>query len=99
MSEAEPQTPGRRLSQTADWMPHSPLLGAIELRMAALGFGWADVTATQVYTIFDIHPLFADEIARRAATPGGLTWHFARPTVQGLDLEMDVRGIAHEFTI
>ena len=87
MSEAEPRTPGRRLSQTADWTPHSPLLG------------WADVTATQVYTIFDIHPLFADEIVRRAATPGGLTWHFARPAVQGLDLEMDVPGIAHEFTI
>jgi hypothetical protein len=32
------------------------VLGAMELRMAALGFGWADVTATQVYTIFDIHP-------------------------------------------
>jgi hypothetical protein len=40
-------------------------LGAMELRMAALGFGWADVTATQVYTIFDIHPLLADEIGPR----------------------------------
>ena len=68
----------------ADWMPHTPLLGAIELRIAALGFGWADVTATQVYTIFDIHPLFADEIVRLAATPGGLIWHFARPAVKGL---------------
>jgi len=28
-----------------------------------------------------------------------LTWHFARPAVQGLDLKMDVPGIAHEFTI
>jgi len=28
-----------------------------------------------------------------------LTWHFARPAVQGLDLEMDLRGIVHEFTI
>jgi hypothetical protein len=33
-------------------------------RAAALGFGWADVTATQVYTIFDIHPLLADEIVQ-----------------------------------
>src|SRR5690349_2541263 len=41
------------------------VLGAMELRMAALGFGWADVTATQVYTIFDIHPLLADEFVRR----------------------------------
>jgi hypothetical protein len=27
------------------------------------------------------------------------TWHFARPPVQGLDFEMDVRGVAHEFVI
>jgi hypothetical protein len=44
------------------------VLGAMEQRMAALGFGWADVTATQVYTVFDIHPLLADEIIRRGAT-------------------------------
>jgi hypothetical protein len=75
------------------------VLGAMELRMAALGFGWAGVTATQVYTIFDIHPFLADEIVSRDAIPGGLTWHFARPPVQGLDFEMDVRGVAHEFVI
>ena len=75
------------------------VLGAMELRMAALGFGWADVTATQVCTIFDIHPLLADEFVRRGAIPGGLTWHFARPPVQGLDFEVDVRGVAHELVI
>ena len=75
------------------------VLGAMELRMAALGFGWADVTATQVYTIFDIHMLLADEFVRRGAIPGGLTWHFARPPVQGLDFEVDVRGVAHELVI
>ena len=36
--------------------------------MAALGFSWADVTATQVYTIFEIHPLLADEFVRRGAS-------------------------------
>ena len=75
------------------------VLGAMEQRMAALGFSWADVTATQVYTIFEIHPLLADEFVRRAAMSGGLVWHFARPPVQGLDFEMDVRGVAHEFVI
>jgi hypothetical protein len=72
---------------------------AMERRMAALGFGWSEVTATHVYTIFDIHPLLADEIVCRGATLGGLTWHFARPPVQDLDFEMDVRGVAHEFVI
>jgi hypothetical protein len=49
------------------------VLGAMEQRMAGLGFGWADVTATQVYTVFDIHPLLADEIVRRGASRDGLT--------------------------
>jgi hypothetical protein len=75
------------------------VLGAMELRMAALGFGWADVTATQAYTLFDIHLLLADEFVRRGAIPGGLTWHFARRPVQGLDFEVDVRGVARELVI
>jgi hypothetical protein len=67
--------------------------------MVALGFGWADVTATQVYTIFNIHALLADEFVRRGAISGGLTWHFARPPVLGLDFEVDVRDVAHELVI
>jgi hypothetical protein len=67
--------------------------------MAALGFGWPDVTGTQVYTIHDIHPFLREEIAARGAMPGGLTWHFCRPPVVDLDYEMDVRGIAHELVI
>ena len=75
------------------------VLGAMESRMAALGFGWGEVTATQVYTIYDIHSFLAEEIVRRRAIPGGLTWHYARPPVQGLDFEMDVRGVPHEVVI
>jgi hypothetical protein len=64
-----------------------------------LGFSWADVTATQVYTIFEIHPFLADEFVRLGAMSGGLVWHFARPPVQGLDFEVDVRSVAHELVI
>jgi hypothetical protein len=74
-------------------------LEAMEQRMAALGVGWADVTASQAYTVFNIHLLMADEFIRRGAIPGGLTWHFARRPVQSLDFEMDVRGVAHESVI
>lgn len=72
------------------------VLGAMERRMAALGLGWAQVTATQVYTVYDLHPLLADEIVARGAAPGGLTWHYCRPPVEGLDFEMDVRGVPVE---
>ncbi|MGE3781810.1 MAG: hypothetical protein AB7H71_03580 [Alphaproteobacteria bacterium] len=73
--------------------------GEMERRMAALGFGWADVTGTQVYTVYDIHSFLADEIVRRGAMRVGLTWHFARPPVEGLDYEMDVRGLGRELVI
>jgi hypothetical protein len=71
----------------------------MEERMAPLGFSWADATATQVYTVFDLYPALADEIVARGAAPAGLTWHFARPPVQGLDFEMDVRGVAVERVV
>jgi hypothetical protein len=53
----------RRADQSPEAMREKAcfVLGAMERRIAALGFGWADVTATQVYTIFDIHPLLAME--------------------------------------
>jgi hypothetical protein len=75
------------------------VLAAMEQRMSPLGFGWKDVTATQLYTVFDIHAHFAEEYVRRGATAGGLTWHYARPPVQGLDYEVDVRGVARELVI
>ncbi len=75
------------------------VLAAMEQRMGPLGFGWKDVTATQLYTVFDIHAHFAEEYVRRGATAGGLTWHYARPPVQGLDYEVDVRGVARELVI
>ncbi len=72
------------------------VLGEMERRLRALGVSWADVTATQLYTVLDVYPVLASEIVGRGATPGGLTWHFARPPVVGLDFEMDVRAVARE---
>jgi hypothetical protein len=73
------------------------VLGEQERRMKALGFDWGDATAVQVYTVHDFHGLVADELVRRGAMDLGLTWHFARPPVQGLDYEMDVRSVATEL--
>ncbi|HSB69556.1 MAG TPA: hypothetical protein VLT62_09505 [Candidatus Methylomirabilis sp.] len=75
------------------------VLGEMERRMRALGVGWAEATATQLYTVHDVHPILAEEIVRRGAASGGLTWHFARPPVVGIDFEMDVRGVAREIVL
>ena len=75
------------------------VLDEMETRLRALGAGWADSTATQLYTVHDPHPFFADEIVARGAVPDGLTWHYARPPVEGLEYEMDVRGVSVERAI
>jgi hypothetical protein len=72
------------------------VLSAMETRMAALDVGWAEASATQVYTVYDLHPYFADEIVARGAAAAGLTWYYARPPVVGLDYEMDLRGVPLE---
>jgi hypothetical protein len=75
------------------------VLDEMERRLGLFGFGWADTTATQVYTVYDLFPFFADEIVRRGAAHAGLTWHFNRPPVLDLDYEMDCRSVATERVI
>jgi len=75
------------------------VLEVMEQRMGALGVGWADVTGIQLYTIHDIHAHFAEEYVRRGAAAAGLTWHYARPPVEGLEYEVDVRGVSKELVV
>lgn len=75
------------------------VLGRMEERLAAIGATWADTSAVQVYTVHDLHPFLADEIDRRCAAAHGLTWHFARPPVVGLEYEMDCRAVAVEHWV
>src|SRR5262245_41425666 len=75
------------------------VLGTMESRLSALGFSWADTTATQAYTVQDPHPFLADEIVRRGAANAGLTWHYCRPPVVELEYEMDCRGVGLEQTL
>jgi hypothetical protein len=82
------------LREKARWV-----LAEQERRMAALGAGWADVTATQLYTIFDPHPFLGEELVRRGAMRGGLTWHYCRPPVLEIDFEMDSRGVGRELVL
>ncbi len=68
----------------------------MEHRMKLMEHDWSQTTATQVYTVYDLHPFFGEDIVRRGAARAGLTWHLCRPPVAGLDYEMDCRAIAAE---
>lgn len=73
------------------------VLDEMERRMAALGFGWADVGRAQAYTVQDIGSLVGELMASRGRMQSGVTWHFARPPVKGLEYEMDIRGAVPEI--
>jgi len=75
------------------------VMAEMERRMAALEAGWAHTTATQIYTVRDFHAFVADELLRRGAGTYGLTWHFDRPPVVGLEYEMDCRGVHVESVL
>jgi hypothetical protein len=74
-------------------------LGEMERRMGALGFGWADSTALQLYTVHDTWPALEAEMCARGAIGAGLTWHYARPPVIGLEYELDTRAVRREFVL
>jgi hypothetical protein len=68
-------------------------------RLGALGFDWPDATAVQAYTVHDIAGLMLPEIVARGAADAGLTWHWCRPPVVGIEFEMDVRSTTAEIVL
>jgi hypothetical protein len=79
------------LREKAAWV-----LGEQERRLRALGVGWWDVTATQLYTVHPVFPWIGEELMSRVAMGGGVTWHYARPPVVAIEFEMDCRRISTE---
>jgi hypothetical protein len=77
------------------------VLEVMAARLKDLGVAWTDVTATNVYTVFNLDPLLKDTIlpALREAARHGVRWHFARPPITGIDFEMDIRGVRREITL
>jgi hypothetical protein len=68
-------------------------------RLLGLGADWRAASATQVYTVHDLHPFLGDEILARAGNGAGLTWHYCRPPIEGLEYEMDVRRVSVERVV
>jgi hypothetical protein len=70
-------------------------------RLTGLGVLWAQVTATQIYTVHDIHPFLEAEILgeMHEAARAGVNWHYARPPIESIEYEMDVRGCRREVIL
>ena len=75
------------------------VLDEMERRMSAFGGSWRQTTAVQLYTVQDVYSILESELGRRGVFRNGLTWHFNRPPVVGLDYEMDCRCIYRERVV
>jgi hypothetical protein len=77
------------------------VMGIMQDRMGALGGSWGRITMLDVYTAHSIHGLVEDEILRRAgpAAIHGVRWYPSRPPIQGLEFELDMRGVARELAL
>lgn len=77
------------------------VLDHISRRVTGLGVSLEDVRVVNVYTIRNIFAFLQDELISRqgAAARHGVRWHFARPPIQGLEFEMDVRSGGMELVL
>ena len=76
------------------------VMGVMQDRLRALG-EWSRVTAIDVYTALPIDGALLDEILRPAGVAAihGIRWFPSRPPIQGLEFEVDMRGVARELSI
>lgn len=76
------------------------VLALMEARLGELGARWGDVTALDVYTVHDIHPLLDKFlVAKVAGGSHGLTWFYARPPILGIEFEIDLRACRREIVL
>jgi hypothetical protein len=77
------------------------VLGTLGKLLAEMGREWNDTTAVNLYTVHDLHPLFATDLLPALGSAGhrGIRWHFARPPVQGLELEIDCYAAREELVL
>src|SRR5690606_4116599 len=73
------------------------VMAEMTIRMRGLDCSWDQVTVVNVYTTQDVRALL-DQILRPLGDGAvhGLRWYPSTPPVNGLDFEMDVRGVMNE---
>lgn len=77
------------------------VMGIMQERMRELGADWSRVTTIDIYTAQPIHSFLVEEILRPAGAAAihGVRWFPSRPPVQGLEFEVDVRGVFREVIL
>ena len=77
------------------------VMDLMENRLCGLGADWPDVTAVDVYTIHPLERVLPSVILARIghAAVHGVRWFYSRPPIEGIEFEMDLRGVRTEIRI
>lgn len=77
------------------------ILNVLGGHLSEMNLKWEMATAVNLYTVFDVHGLMPGQLLPRLgpASYAGVTWHYARPPVNGLDLEVDARAVRSELVL
>jgi hypothetical protein len=73
------------------------VLRKMDARLKGLGTNWKQSTVSQIYTVHGFEGLVGK--IQKHIQPSSLTWHYCRPPIEGLDYEMDLRGVSVERVI
>ncbi len=70
-------------------------------RLRGLGGTWDEVTTVNAYTIHPLHPFMESLVlpGLPAARRHGVTWHYCRPPVIGIEYEMDLHGVVTQWVV
>ena len=74
------------------------VMQALQARLEGLQVGWESATAIDVYTVHPLQPFLVDTVLNHVgeAAVHGVHWHFGHPPIEGLEFEMDLRGVRQE---
>jgi len=69
--------------------------------IAEMKMTWTDATAVNLYTVHNAYLVFASTIlpAIGIAAQRGITWHYSRPPVDAMHLEIDAHATMREIVI
>jgi hypothetical protein len=106
MSGMTERGPGTNVIALGDVSPEgmqrklAHVIAVVTGRLAELGFDWRDATHVELYAAEEIPGAMAALAAKATgAMPRGVRWHYGRPPVVGLELELEARAIARELIV
>lgn len=77
------------------------VMDLLSTRLTEMKMTWTDATAVNLYTVHDAHPVIASTILPviGVAAHRGITWHYSRPPIIAMELEIDAHAAMREIVI